>query len=60
MLLGVAMVSSRVIAVLPEDLEVEFRQLAMKKFGMKRGYLKAAFKEAVETWIKIEKEKLKG
>jgi len=53
------MTASRVIAVLPESLEAEFRQLAMKKFGMKRGYLKAAFVEAVETWIKIEKEGLK-
>jgi len=55
----IAMTASRVIAVLPESLEAEFRQLAMKKFGMKRGYLKAAFVEAVETWIKIEKEGLK-
>jgi hypothetical protein len=50
---------SRVIAVLPDSLEAEFRQLAMKKFGMKRGYLKKAFIEAVETWVKLQKESLK-
>lgn len=51
---------TRVIAALPEELENEFRQAAMKKFGMKRGYLKKAFNEAIETWLKIEKEKTKG
>jgi hypothetical protein len=57
MCIAMASSNSRVIAVLPDSLEAEFRQLAMKKFGMKRGYLKKAFTEAVETWVKLEKEK---
>jgi len=53
---------TRVIATLPETLESEFRQTAVKKFGMKRGYLKTAFIEAIESWVKTEgqKEKSKG
>jgi len=47
---------TRVIAALPKQLETEFRQYAMKKFGMKRGYLKKAFIEAIQTWINIQKE----
>lgn len=51
---------ARVIAALPEKLETEFRQIAMQKFGIKRGYLKTAFIEAIETWVKTEKERRGG
>lgn len=47
---------TRVIAALPQQLETEFRQYAMKKYGMKRGYLKKAFIEAIQIWIQIQKE----
>lgn len=48
---------ARIIVALENDVERVFRQTAMKKFGMKRGYLKAALNEAVENWIKLN---LKG
>lgn len=48
---------TRVIASLPEQLEREFRQIAMKKFGVKRGYLKKAFIEAIQTWINVQEKK---
>jgi hypothetical protein len=48
---------TRVIATLPEELESEFRQIAMRKFGLKRGYLKTAFIEAIDSWIKTERVK---
>lgn len=50
---------ARVIAALPEDLEMKFRELAMKKFGIKRGYLKTAFIEAIQKWVENESEAFK-
>jgi len=37
---------------LDEKTEHEFRKKAIEKFGMKRGYLKAALTEAVLKWLK--------
>ena len=51
---------TRVIATLPEALESEFRQTAVKKFGIKRGYLKTAFIEAIQSWVKTEKQRGKS
>ena len=39
---------------MPDDLELKFREKAMKRFGVKRGYLKKALLEAVDFWIKGE------
>jgi len=51
---------ARVIVALPEDLELKFRELAMKKFGIKRGYLKNAFIEAIQKWVENESQPFKG
>jgi len=44
----------RIIISMPDDLELKFREKAMKRFGVKRGYLKKALLEAVDFWIKGE------
>ena len=36
---------------LPDDLEKKIRIKAMKKFGMKKGYLSKAVIEALEYWL---------
>ena len=36
----------------PDDLEEAVRIRAMKKFGMKKGYLSAAVTEALRKWLK--------
>jgi len=38
------------------DLEARFREAAMKRWGYKKGALKAALEEAIELWL----EKLGG
>jgi hypothetical protein len=38
--------------IVSKDAEVEFRRLAMKKFGYGKGSLSKALEEAVYTWIK--------
>ncbi len=42
-------------AKLPKDLLEEFRELAFKKHGPKRGYVQESLAEAVEEWIKNNK-----
>jgi hypothetical protein len=37
---------------LPNDLEKEVRIKAMRKFGMKKGYLSNAVTEALKEWLK--------
>jgi len=37
---------------LPDDLEEKVRRKAMKKYGMKKGYLSKAVFEALEKWLK--------
>jgi len=44
----------RVIVSLPDELELQLRDKAIKRFGFKRGYLKKALLEAVELWVKGE------
>ena len=34
------------------DLEARFREAAMKRWGYKKGALKAALEEAIEDWLK--------
>ena len=44
----------RIIVSMPDDLELKLREKAMKRFGVKRGYLKKALLEAIDSWIKGE------
>ena len=37
---------------IPDDLEEAVRVEAMKKFGMKKGYLSNAVTEALREWLK--------
>jgi hypothetical protein len=37
---------------LPEELEEKMRQKAIKKFGLKKGYLSKATIEALEMWTR--------
>mgnify|MGYP001073672909 CR=1 FL=1 len=37
---------------IPDDLEEAVRIRAMKKFGMKKGYLSNAVTEALRKWLK--------
>ena len=37
---------------IPDDLEQKLRIKAMKKFGIKKGYLSKAAIEALELWLK--------
>lgn len=47
----------RIDAYLPDDLEQHFREAVFKRFGMKKGNISEALKEAVELWIKkVESE----
>ena len=36
---------------IPDDLENELRKLAIKRFGLKEGYLREALIEAIRLWI---------
>jgi len=45
----------RIEIVIPDDLETEFRREAIRKFGMKKGYLKSAVEEAMRTWLQSQK-----
>jgi len=41
----------RIDVILPDDLEEKFRKKVFEKYGMKRGNITAAIKEAIEGWI---------
>jgi len=42
----------KISAIVPDELEEKVRQKAIKKFGIKKGYLSNAVVEAFETWAK--------
>jgi hypothetical protein len=42
----------KISAIVPDELEEKVRQKAIKKFGIKKGYLSNAVVEALETWAK--------
>ena len=47
-------------ANLSDDLEEQFREVVFNRFGMKKGNLNKAFKEAIREWIKkYEEDKTK-
>ena len=37
---------------LPEELERKLREIAAKKFGLKKGFLSKAVVEAIREWVK--------
>ena len=37
--------------ILPDDLELRFREEVFKRLGMKRGNITVAVQEAIEQWI---------
>ena len=41
---------------LPEDLELKFREIAMRKFGFRRGSLTKASVEAISQWIALNEK----
>ena len=41
---------------LPLELMTKFREVSSKKFDYKRGYIKKATIEALESWIASQKE----
>jgi len=43
--------------VVAEDIEEEFRKLAMRKFGYGKGSLSKALEEALCHWIKLPENK---
>jgi hypothetical protein len=42
----------KISAIVPDELEEKVRQKAIKKFGIKKGYLSNAVVEALEAWAK--------
>jgi hypothetical protein len=47
----------RMVLTIPDDLEQKFRNAVFRRYGMRRGNLTKAVKEAIEQWIlSVEKE----
>jgi len=44
----------KITTTIPDELEDKLREMAIKKFGPKRGYLQAAIIEAVKLWLERE------
>ncbi len=42
----------RMLVVIDDDLETEFRKIVAMKYGLKRGALSKAVEEALKLWIK--------
>lgn len=47
----------RIDAILPDDLEKEFRLEIAKRFGMKKGNLTKAVEQAIRQWIENKDRK---
>jgi len=47
----------RIDVILDDDLEEKLREEVYKKYGMKRGNLTIAIREALETWVEKESKK---
>jgi metal-responsive CopG/Arc/MetJ family transcriptional regulator len=41
----------RLVLSIPDDLEQRFRDAVYRRYGMKRGNLTRAIKEAIEQWV---------
>ena len=44
--------------VIKTNIEYEFREIAMKKFGYRKGSLSQALEEAICQWITVNKKKV--
>lgn len=42
----------KISVIIPDELEEKVRQKAIKKFGIKKGYLSNAMEEALKNWSK--------
>jgi hypothetical protein len=49
----------KVNLTISDELEKEFREIAYKEKGMKKGFLTDATEEALSQWVKRVKEKKK-
>ena len=47
----------KIATTISDELEERFRELAIKKFGPKRGYLQKALIEAIKLWIEREEQR---
>jgi len=47
----------KIIVDVPKKLEERFREEIFRRYGMKRGNIKQATKEAVELWIVAKQKK---
>jgi metal-responsive CopG/Arc/MetJ family transcriptional regulator len=44
---------SRLVLTVPEELEKRFRDAVYKRYGMKKGNISKAVREALELWISV-------
>lgn len=47
----------KIIVDVPDKLEKRFREEIFRRYGMKRGNIKQAIKEAVELWVTAKQKK---
>lgn len=45
---------------IPDELEKSFKEEIMKRYGMKKGNIKRALKEAIDEWIKKTGDDIPG
>jgi len=50
---------SRLVLTVPEELEKRFRDAVYKRYGMKKGNISKAVREALELWISVNDKKEK-
>ncbi|MCK5385966.1 MAG: hypothetical protein KAJ39_02195 [Gammaproteobacteria bacterium] len=48
----------RISAIIPDELEKDFRHKVVEKFGGRRGDISKGFIEAFEMWIKDKQESI--
>jgi hypothetical protein len=46
----------RLVLIIPDELEQRFRDAVYRRYGMKKGNIAKAVIEALEMWIKVNKE----
>jgi Arc/MetJ-type ribon-helix-helix transcriptional regulator len=49
----------RIDVILEDDFEKKFREMVFKRYGMKRGNMTEAIREALQLWMIQEKEKVR-
>jgi phosphoribosylanthranilate isomerase len=43
----------KLVLTVPEELENKFREVVYKRYGMKKGNISKAIREALELWISV-------